>query len=122
MKLTTLHRITLALAFAAIATFAAGAGRQVTITGEVVDTACWLGHGAKGADHIKCAATCARNGIPLAILDSAANQLYLPIATDHQNPNNRLMDYIESKVKVTGRLIEKSGVKGIVIEKIERSG
>ncbi len=44
------------------------------------------------------------------------------LSTDHSNPNTKLMDYVESKVQVTGRLIEKSGVKGLVIEKIERAG
>jgi len=100
---------------------AAEAGKPAVITGYVVDTGCWLGHNMRGPDHIKCAAMCARNGVPLAILDTATDTLYIPVAIDHKNPNEKLLDYVESKVKVTGRVIEKSGVKGVIIEKIERA-
>ena len=101
---------------------AAGAGKPLTITGRVVDTTCYIAHDGIGPDHLKCAVMCARAGIPLAILDQQADQLYLPLSPDHQNPNAKLMDYVESNVRVTGKLIEKSGVKGIIIEKIERVG
>lgn len=106
------------LTFAVLA-FASAAGTPATIYGEVIGTACYLGHDTRGDDHAKCAEMCAKSGIPLAILDAAADILYLPIATDHKNPNDKLMPYIEKKVKVTGTVIEKSGMKGIVIEKIE---
>ena len=111
----------LALALTVATALAADPGKPAVITGEVVDTACWIGHNAKEPDHIKCAAMCARNGIPLAILDVDSDMLYLPIATDHKNPNTKLMDFIGSKARVAGNVIQKSGIKGIVIEKIERA-
>lgn len=105
---------------AAVSVIAADSADTITITGEVVGTACWLGHGMKGADHAQCAAMCARNGIPLAILDTSSDTVYLPVATDHQDPNAPLMDYIESKVTVTGQVVDRSGMKGLVIQKIGR--
>jgi hypothetical protein len=113
--------LTILLAAAAIWGFAADEGKTVTLTGHVIDTTCYMAHGGKGADHLKCAVMCAKNGIPLAILDESTDQIYLPLSTDHSNPNAKLMDFVESNVKVTGKLIEKSGMKGIAIDKIERA-
>jgi hypothetical protein len=93
-------------------------GKPVTIIGTVVDTGCYLSHDAIGEKHIDCATTCAKAGIPLAVVD-ASGKLYLPIAADHKNPNVRLMPFIEKKVKVTGTALDKGGLSGIAIKTIE---
>jgi hypothetical protein len=93
-------------------------GKAITVTGQVIDTGCYVAHGAQGADHAACAATCAKNGVPLAILD-ASGKIYMPIAADHKNQNAKLMPFIEKKVKVSGTLLEKGGVTGIAIKTIE---
>ncbi len=95
------------------------AAKQAQVTGTVVDIACFVGHGTMGPKHAKCAEACARAGNPLAIYDADAKQLYLPVSMDHKNPNAKLMSFIEKKVKVTGALQEKAGLKGIAIEKVE---
>ena len=118
----TLTIATVLLAALTTWTFAADKGTSVTFTGHVVDTTCYIAHDATGPDHLKCAVMCAKKGIPLGIVDKKSDQLYLPLSTDHSNPNTPLMDFIEADVKVTGKVIEKSGMKGIVIEKIERAG
>lgn len=94
-------------------------GKAVQITGLVVDTACFVGHDSSGPKHAKCAGTCARAGNALAIYDEAAKTLYLPVSLDHKNPNAKLMEFIEKKVKVSGRVMEKAGLKGIAIENVE---
>ena len=93
-------------------------GKQVTIIGTVVDTGCYMSHEAIGEKHTACATTCAKAGIPLAVVDSAG-KLYLPIAVDHKNQNARVMPFIEKKVKVTGTTLEKGGLPGIAIKTIE---
>ena len=95
-------------------------GRKAAqITGLVVDIACFVGHDSSGPKHAKCAEACARAGNPLAIYDEATKTLYLPVSLDHKNPNTKLMKYIETKVKVAGTVMEKAGLKGIAIEKVE---
>src|SRR5258706_14753837 len=47
-----------------------------TITGEVVDMGCWLGHAARGEKHISCATKCLNQGIPMGLLTSNGT-LYL---------------------------------------------
>lgn len=111
-------RTCLLLLLAAIAATAADS-KPITVTGLVVDTGCYLSHDTKGPKHITCATNCAKNGVPLAILDEASGTVYLPIAVDHKNQNLKLMPFIEKKVKVTGGLIEKGGVKGIALKTVE---
>ena len=93
------------------------AGKPISVTGTVVDTGCYMAHGAKGAEHATCAAACAKNGVPLAIVDDAG-KLYIPVASDHKNQNLKLTPFIEKKVKVDGTLIEKGGVAGIAIKTV----
>lgn len=90
----------------------------VTITARVVDSACYLGHNMQGSNHTKCAEMCAKNGIPLLLLDTKTNKLFLPVSMDHSNPNAKLLPYVEKLVKVTGKTIEKGGITGIVISSI----
>ena len=94
-----------------------GDAKTTQITGQVVDIACFVGHNSSGEKHAKCAEACARAGNPLAIFDG--KQIYLPISMNHKNPNEKLMSFIEKKVKVTGTVLEKGGIKGIAIDKVE---
>ncbi len=95
------------------------AQKEITVTGLVVDTGCYMSHNTKGEKHIKCATACAKAGVPLALLDEASGTLYLPVAADHKNQNEKLMPFIEQKVKATGSLMEKNGMKGFVIKSVE---
>lgn len=94
-----------------------GDAKPTQITGQVVEIACFVGHNSSGEKHAKCAETCARAGNPLAIFDG--KQIYLPISMNHKNPNENLMAFIEKRVRVTGTMKEKAGLKGIAIEKVE---
>ena len=117
----TRHVFAITLALFASAVFAHEGhhkGKPVTLTGTVVDTGCYVTHDSRGADHVTCAMACAKNGVPLAILDDGG-KLYLPIAADHKNQNEKLMPFAEKKVKVTGTLMEKPGLTGIAIKTIE---
>jgi hypothetical protein len=93
-------------------------GKTVTMTGTVVDTGCYVSHDSKGESHAKCAEACAKNGVPLAIVDEHGT-LFMPIAVEHKDQNARLMPFIEKRVKVTGTVLEKGGLKGIAIKTVE---
>lgn len=94
-------------------------GKEITMTSLVVDTGCYMSHNSKGEKHTNCATACAKAGVPLALLDETSGTLYLPVATDHKNQNEKLMPFIEQKVKVTGSIVEKGGVKGFAIKTVE---
>jgi len=93
--------------------------KEMTLTGEVVDVACYLGVGAKGPGHIKCATACAKAGGALGIL-TADGKLYVSLLPDRhrENPNAMLMDYIGKDVEAKGTVHVKSGVNGIMIKSV----
>ena len=93
-------------------------GKAISLTGTVVDTGCYVSHDSKGEAHAKCAEACAKSGVPLAIVDEHG-ALFLPIAVEHKDQNARLMPFIEKRVKVTGTVLEKGGLKGIAIKTLE---
>jgi len=96
-------------------------GVRTTITGEVMDPACFLEAGVKsiGPGHFQCAIDCARSGQTLAIYDRANDRIYF-IAGElpGQNPNDPVINFIHQKVDVSGAVYHRSGVYGIVINKV----
>jgi hypothetical protein len=94
-------------------------GTKTTFLGRVVGLACYMGHGTIGDSHRECALTCAKAGIPMGIVDQETGTLYLPLAKDHhQAANADLMAFVEKEVRVSGSVIEKDGMKAIVLESL----
>jgi len=93
--------------------------KVTTITGEVVDVACYLHQGAKGDDHKACAEACAKGGGTLGIL-TEDNKLYVSLFPDNhkQGPNAMLMDHIAHTVEVKGYVRSSGGVNGIMITSV----
>lgn len=105
--------------------FAAGEAKkpakETTITGQVIDPACYMKMNQKGPDHKKCAQTCAKSGQTLAILEDKTNKIYISLADEMGgDPNAKILDLAEEKVKVTGKVISMGGMSGIVISKAEK--
>jgi hypothetical protein len=92
-----------------------------TITGEVVDTGCYLGHEARGADHVACAKKCIAKGMPMGLL-AADGTLYL-LTMDHADagPYNELKDMAGETVSVTGALAVRGGMKGLDVVAVKRA-
>src|SRR5262249_11386432 len=92
-----------------------------TVTGEVVDLACYLAHPetSKGAAHKKCAHTCANKGLPMGLL-ADDSQVCLPVQ-DHDNPTGSAtaLDSAAETVRVEGRKGVQGGLNGIVVEPVE---
>ncbi len=91
-----------------------------SIVGEVVDPACWIVNGAKGAAHKDCAIACAKAGQVLAIVETKSQKLYM-VATDKpgEDPNKGLIDYVGQMVTVKGRVYTRGGATGIKITSVE---
>ncbi len=84
-----------------------------TITGEVVDMGCWLGHGARGEKHISCATKCLAQGMPMGLLTSNGTLYLITLDHDNADPYNSLKDMAGKNATVTGELLSRSGMKAI---------
>jgi hypothetical protein len=95
------------------------AEKEVTVTGEVVDVACYVMGEAKGEGHVKCAQACAKAGGSLGIL-TADGKLYVSLLPDDHknNPNAILMDHIGHQVEAKGFVRAKGGTQGIMIKSV----
>ncbi len=92
-----------------------------TMTGEVLDLACYLGHDAKGKEHKKCAGSCLLEKHVSAGLLTAEGAVYL-LVQDHNNEEafEPVSKMAAEQVKVTGKKIVKGGLQAILVEKVEK--
>ena len=88
-------------------------GTVKTLTGELVDTGCYLGHGARGEKHVSCASKCIANGMPMGLLTADGSLYLITLNHDNADPYNKLKDMAGKKVKVTGTVMTRNGMKGI---------
>ena len=121
----------LALAFpvaAAAATATAHQGHQMaahkadapkTLTGELVDTGCYLGHGARGEKHVECATKCISGGMPMGLLTSDGTLYLLTMNHDNADPYNDLKMMAGKTVSVTGTVMTRGGMKAIDVSEIK---
>ena len=99
-------------------------GTPGTIVGFVRDTACLLRNKnasvAKDEESRKCIIQCVRAGSPLAIL-TKSGELYTPLSAQlpDRDERPRLLPYVGTYIRATGRLFERGGTHAISIEKIE---
>lgn len=93
--------------------------KQVTVKGELVDTACYMAHPdtGKGEDHRKCASMCIKGGVPMSVLD-AQGDLYL-LLPEHGNEKvyEQAKEWAADQVEVTGKLVTQGGLQAIVVDK-----
>jgi hypothetical protein len=97
-------------------------GRRVSITGEISDTWCTISGlmFAKGTAHHQCAIWCALGGIPVSIRDGKGDlYLILRIGDDEDSAANpRIAKIATHEVSVDGELLERDGVKYLLVDKI----
>jgi hypothetical protein len=94
-------------------------GDAVTIKGEVVDLWCYLEGGDHGAEHKKCAVTCAKAGNPIALLTEKGDIYILVGIKDHDPAKDSLIEKMADNVTVEGTLVKKGGVQAIYVTSIK---
>lgn len=93
----------------------ARAQQDVTVQGEVVDLACYMAKGSRGAAHKSCAQMCAKNGAPVGVLTDGGD-VYL-LLDDHNNPDpyETAKKLAGDRVEISGKKFSKPGVTSIVV-------
>ncbi len=97
-------------------------GKTMTVKGEVLDMACYMGHGAHGAGHAQCAKMCLQGGSPAGLL-SSDGKVYLLVA-DHDKPEpyTEVRKHGAGQVTVTGQFNDRNGVQALVVEDVKVAG
>jgi hypothetical protein len=93
-----------------------------SVTGEVIDMACYFDDGASGPDHAVCARMCIASGLPVG-LKGKDGKIYVLIgkqvppgsqpAAKHESLNAQLASYAAKIVTVSGTIVSKKGVNVI---------
>ena len=106
--------------FCAAAPAAFGAGdKDKTITGEVLDHACYIMHGAKGKGHADCAKACAKGGQPMGLLADDGKVYLLVAAHDNMKPYEEAKDLAGALVEVKGEVGQKGELQAIEVHAIK---
>ena len=87
------------------------ASQTITVTGEVLDMACYIDHGAQGEKHADCAKMCIESGLPVGI-KSKDGKTYLIIG-EHKPLNKELAQYAAKTITIKGKLVERDGFRMI---------
>ena len=95
------------------------AGAPKTITGEVVDTGCYLGHAARGEKHVSCATKCINQGMPMGLLTSNGTLYLVTLDHDNADPYNNLKGMAGKNATVKGELLTRSGMKAIEASSVQ---
>ncbi len=123
MKHTKTHYFgLLVMAFLFMFSSNAFAQSSETIKGEVLDLSCYVTQDATGQGHKKCAQACLDKGLPAGIL-SEDGMVYL-LVEDHNAADayKEVISHAAEMVEVTGKVVDKNGVKSIVVEKVTVKG
>jgi len=94
---------------------------KVTMTGEIVDMACYSAHDGKGAKHAACAKECVLGGAPIGLLTENGT-VYL-LLENHSKAKAK-KPYIEARGKVaetvtiTGDMYKRGGLNAIVVNTV----
>ena len=100
----------------------AAEARQVTVTGEIIDTWCYVTEimYALGTAHHQCAVWCALGGIPVSIRDDDGNlYVILKVEDDDRSVANPGIVRIQThKVTAEGDLYERDGVRYLIVTQV----
>ncbi len=119
-KLLSLMAVVVLVAVASPTAHAAA--KRVTVTGEIVDTWCYVTEimYGLGTAHHQCAVWCAVGGIPVSVKDDKGD-VYVVLKVEGDDTsvaNQRIINIQTHKVTVDGDLYERDGVKYLIVTQV----
>ena len=108
----------LLICFAVVATLGLGASparAADSVSGEILDLACYIGRGAKGPAHARCAQTCADHGMPLGVLTEDDKVYLLYPKHGKEGAFEEVKKLAGHDATLTGKLHEKDGLLGMEV-------
>jgi len=105
----------------------AAEGRQVTLTGEMIDTWCYVSQimGSSsvvvGTAHHVCAVWCAAGGIPVGLLNNEDKKVYMILSfegDDTSVANEKLLNLQSHELTVKGTAFDLDGLSYLNVEEV----
>ena len=110
------RRLSNLMTIAALAVSVA-ADQTLTVRGEIADTFCLGAKGIRGAAHTACALSCAKKGIPLAIIDDATHRVYMLLPPkDNSALPSAVINAAGTVHSVTGRMFVSGGTRFLTVD------
>src|SRR5262245_768485 len=93
---------------------------KVTLSGQVIDLACYLGLDALAGDHQQCAELCVKNGATTGF--KTKDHTYVVVRDPmHQKDAPGLTRFVNKEVEISANVFEKDGIRGVKILSIQAS-
>jgi hypothetical protein len=91
---------------------------EVSVTGEIVDSKCFLGvmNPAVGKVHRDCASRCISGGVPPIFITNAGDQFLLVGSDEKAFPRDALRSFIAEPITLQGELLERGDSKFLKID------
>lgn len=96
--------------------------KEIAVKGELVDLSCYMGHGAKGEGHKKCALKCIKGGVPMGVLTDKGEIYVLLPNHDNEEPYEKAKDLAAEIVEVKGDHQAKGGLNSIIVTSVLKAG
>jgi hypothetical protein len=95
------------------------AAAAATWKGEIVDLACYVPNGAKGAGHADCAKKCAKANMPLGLLTGDGDLVLL--LADHEDGKayETVKELAGTSVEVSGKAAERDGMTVVTVASVK---
>ena len=97
-------------------------GKEVTMTGEIIDFSCYLQIGKHGEKHRACGQKCFNNGQPIGLLTEDGS-VYMLMDEEHDQRRDGQTDFRKAAtehaahiMEVTGTMTQHAGVKAIFVQ------
>jgi hypothetical protein len=93
---------------------------DVSVTGHLRDSFCFLTMGAHGPSHHDCAVTCAKAGIPVLLVQDGTNKYFVLMPPqDKQSLPSSITDKMEEEVTISGHEYSKGGMAFLTVESVK---
>ncbi|MGI8952637.1 MAG: hypothetical protein ACR2FN_13765 [Chitinophagaceae bacterium] len=115
LKITGLFMI----GFIALSFSSSAQKKAMTLSGELVDMACYMSNGAHGNGHKDCANMCIKGGSPMGILTSDGKVYLLVENHDKQDAYTEAKKHAGEKITVSGTFAEKGGVQSLIVDEVK---
>lgn len=92
-------------------------GREVTMTGRIVDLHCFMTGEYVSTDHTKCTADCIHAGVPAGL---ETDKDLIVLGQGMKSAAKTIAPFAFEKVEVKGKLFEKMGVQYLDITSIQK--